>query len=185
MRFKPGDYVCVDIIIPFLHSPWGWFINTLIRKFTKSEYSHAFIVIDDHGTILEARPKGIGYGNISQYEGMPMQGSNTILTDEQRADIISAAKKYIGTPYGFMDILYIGLHTMGFTWTWLLNKVRRLKTMICSQYCSQAGDDAGVLSWRCGRKYAQEVTPADLDILAMQQRPGLHRHERKDLGAQA
>lgn len=170
----PGDYICVDIKIPFFKAPWTWIANWAIKKFTKSDYSHAFIVIDRVGTIVEAKPRGASYGNISEYSGMRMQTSTTVLTDEQRADIINAAKSFIGTPYGFMDIVYLGLYTQGVNWTWLLNKVRRLKNMICSELVAQSGDNAGVLAWRCGKPYAQEVTPGNLDELA-QHEPITHR----------
>jgi hypothetical protein len=154
-----GGYGCVDISSPFGYA---------IRKFTRSEYDHAFMILDaSDGTILEAQPKGARISNISEYSGMPM-----VFSDDQCSLLPSvlkaAAQHYVGIPYGFLDIMYLGLEITtrdhrpdGPVDDWLLKRVCDTRRMICSQLVAQFGKQFST-DWTCGAPDPQLVTPGML-----------------------
>lgn len=166
MQFRPGDYVCVSLSYSPWHDPTAWFFNSLIKNFTHSKFSHAFVVVDTEGTIVEARPKGAAKSNISEYAGFTMIGSNTVMTDEQRKKVCANAVSYIGTPYGFADIMYLAAYTHGIQNSWIFEEVTDIHAMICSQLVATAGVNAGLNSWLCGKPDPQLVVPGDLAALA-------------------
>jgi uncharacterized protein YycO len=172
LNYRKGDYVCIDLTYP-LWKAWDWIPNKAIKHFTHSQFSHAFVVVSDGGYIVEARPTGAQLGHIQKYidAGYKMQVSTTNLTDQQRDDIAKNAISFIGTPYNFADIAYLALYTNGLQWNWLLKKIVRIKSMICSQLVAESGVMAGVTSWQCGKSDPQLVTPADLDRLTAEQAP--------------
>lgn len=137
-------------------------MGSAIRFATHSIYTHAFIITSEDGEIMEARPEGAAKSHISEYRGMPMFFSTTDLTHQQRSGIVKTALSLEGTPYGFLDIGYLGLATTGIEWNWLLNEVLREDHMICSQLVAYCGIQHGVRQWICGRAHEQLVTPADL-----------------------
>lgn len=159
MLYIPGDYVCVDIIRGGLPAR---LMGSAIRYATHSKYTHAFIITTEDGEIIEARPEGAAKNHISEYKNMPMFFSTTDLTHQQREGIVSTALSLVGTPYGFLDIGYIGLATAGIEWEWLLDEVKREDRMICSQLVAHCGISHGVRQWLCGKSCDQLVTPADL-----------------------
>lgn len=165
MTFTAGTYGCVDSRSPNLY---GRLMEAAIRYFTKSSYSHAFVIISESGDIVEAMPGGARLANISEYAGLNIILYSGEMNDNQRHLVVQAAKRYIGTPYGFLDIVYLGLYLRGINWKWLLGKIRRTSRMICSQLVAQCGVEASVPSWMCGKEFAQLVTPADLAKLAAQ-----------------
>lgn len=166
MKYRPGDYCCVDIPGKF---PFSWFTGFAIRHFTHSDFDHVFVITSEDGEIVEARPSGAQISNISEYDGLELQFSTTDLTDEQRANIVEHAYSYVGTPYGFLDIAYLGLYLNHIQPEWLFNKVVSEHRMICSQLVATAGVKSGVKSWLCGKSHEQLVTPADLGNLAKRQ----------------
>jgi len=156
-RPKTGGYGCVD-------TGTGFF-SMAIKTLTRSPVSHAFIVLDSSsGTILEAEPNGARVGNLSEYAHREQVFStDTVLqgtvTLKEMSDF---AQSLVGTPYGFSDILYLGLElTVGpqHSPKWLLNQVIDERTMICSQLVAHFGAHFGI-NWNCGQKYDQLVTPA-------------------------
>ena len=166
MIYKPGDYVCVDITA---HS-WNQIAaDEAIRYFTRSRVCHSFLITSEDGEIIQATPsKGVDYGHISEYDGMPKTFSTTYLTDAQRKGIVNSAKYYVGRDsYGFLDIVYLGLYLKGYNWNWLESEVLEEKNRtICSQLVAMCGQDNGINSWLCGKQYPILVAPADLDNLA-------------------
>lgn len=162
-KYNPGDYGCVDTSPD---TPWGWFLVKMIKLATHSRFSHAFVIIDESGGIVEAEPFGAQYSHISKYDGREIQFSTTILTDDQRKQIVRTAINDIGTEYNFAGILYLALYLNGIKWQRLLNKIISLPDKFCSQLVAADGVSAGVDEWLCGKEYPQLVTPADLDRLA-------------------
>lgn len=160
---KPGDYVCVSI--PWLHK------NVLsiplvlpnvigygIRLFTWSRYDHSFIYIG-RGLIVEAQPEGAVVSHIKKYASNRQvvgsaEGCN-------RMDITDKAVKLVGTPYGFLDIAYLALTTLGIKNKYMLKQVERQDRLICSQLVALAGEE-GRADWLCGKANCCLVTPADL-----------------------
>jgi len=155
-RPKPGGYGCVDT--------GGGFLPNAIKALTHSPVDHAFMVLDDKGTILEAEPGGAKIGNLSEYAHREQVFStDTVLNGTVKpAEMLAFASSLVGIPYGFTDILYLGLE-LGPGWRpkWLLNQVIDERTMICSQLVAHFGAHFGV-NWNCGQKYDQLVTPAML-----------------------
>lgn len=161
--YMPGDYCCVDITTGNIA---GRIMDSAIRRFTNSQYNHAFIIVSEDGDIVEAQPRGAALGNISRYDGERKIFSATNLTGEQREKIVETAISCVGIPYGFLDIAYLGLASAGINWNWLLNQVLREDRMICSQLVAYCGASALADSWLCGKAHPQLVKPSDLSSLA-------------------
>lgn len=165
--YQPGDYICVDINSSSLGA---WLADHAIKWFTHSKFCHAFIYAGTDGTIIESTPRqGVHKSNISEYAGMTMLGSNTALTDIQRAGIVKTAYSYVGrTGYGFLDIAYLSMYLNGVNWNWLESEVLEENDQtICSQLVAMCGAANGISSWLCGKSHPNLVTPADLAKLAM------------------
>lgn len=165
--YRPGDYVCVDITSNHIGA---WLADHAIKYFTKSEFCHAFIYAETDGTIIEARPHGgVSYDHISKYDGMLQVGSTTSLTNAERSKIVDKAWELKGRDaYGFLDILYLGMYTQGYSWNWLENKVlAETSRTICSQLVAMCGVAATVNEWLCNKPHPNLVTPANLANLAI------------------
>jgi hypothetical protein len=143
----------------------GW----AIRTFTHSQFDHAFVVVDNDGTIVEADPRGASVAHISKYNHLQMYVSQTILTNEERDAIAQNAMDCVGIGYGFLDIICLALVQFKLPYKILFRYVLSQKRMICSQLVAYSGVTAGVTSWLCGKPYAQLVTPADLALLRLEQ----------------
>lgn len=163
---QTGDYGCIKIV--WLHKKlFGRNIlvpnlfGYLIRLFTFSRYDHAFVYVGN-GKIVEAQPRGAILSEISKYNGDSMIWSQDSLTASQGNTIADKALSLRGIPYGFLDIVYLGLATIGFKFQWLLNKVEREDRLICSQLVALCGESAGIDTWLCGKANACLVTPANL-----------------------
>jgi hypothetical protein len=166
----PGSYACVDIptigrsIRLFgktLHVTLPNFIGLAIKLFTSSKYCHAFILVAP-GRIIEARPGGAALADLSEYDGMPILWSHDALTPEQREKIVDAAYKTLGTPYGYLDILALGLLRLGLPYHWVFRRVLSERTDICSQLVAICGEAGGDNAWLCGKLFPELVTPGDL-----------------------
>ena len=114
MNPAPGCYGVVDLRGVF---PW------LIRHFTRSEYSHAFIYLG-FGYILEAQPRGSKISPLSRYDGLPMLFSEPAPGYVADPDVNKAQAAWLGIEYGFEDIAWLGLDLgLGIKWGWLLDRV--------------------------------------------------------------
>jgi hypothetical protein len=148
-----GGYACVDT-----SGQWG----LAVRFFTRSIYDHCFIIINaELGVILEADPGGARLSVLDRYKGCKIACSTDVIPAASPRSLILAAKKFVGIPYGFLDIAYLGLELNGIKPKWLLHEVLRTDQMICSQLVAQFGADSGV-DWRCGQADPQFVTPGML-----------------------
>jgi hypothetical protein len=161
-----GGYGCVNIGGGSLGSK---VMGSMIRHFTHSEYDHCFIVLDaGAGTILEAQPEGSHLANIREYAGLPMVFSTDVVLGGNVGKLFMRAEHYVGIPYGFLDIVYLGLE-LGPGWRpkLLLDQVLREDRMICSQLVAAFGVASGANSWKCGQAYDQLVTPGMLATRAV------------------
>jgi len=148
----PGTYVCVRT-----HG----FVPLSIRLFTRSPYDHAFIYAGD-GRIIEAQPGGCREVPLSTYAGYPMLAdTDESLTDEQRKRVVAKATALLGVPYGYLDIVRLGLSALGLRWRWLTRAADNERAMICSQVVAACGQAAGV-DWLCGQGSPAAVTPGML-----------------------
>jgi uncharacterized protein YycO len=149
---QPGSYGVVKT-----RGFYAW----LIRVGTRSEFDHAFIVCDT-STIIEAEPSGARWGQLSEYlNDRTLFNTGEPMTDEQRKAVVAEAVTLLNTPYGWTDIVRLGLRTLGIQWGWLTRRADNEKAMVCSQIVSRCGEAAG-LDWLCGRESPAAVTPADL-----------------------
>lgn len=144
------------------------FVPLMIRLLTHSRFDHAGVVINDAGDIIEAEPGGARIGNLGEYAGLPiLVNTRERMFSEQRAIVADVARRCIGTPYGFLDIVRLGLRCAGIHWGRLTRRADSEHAMICSEIVAACGQAAG-LDWLCGREAPAAVTPGDLA-----RRPGM------------
>lgn len=139
----------------------GW----VIRLGTRSQVNHAFVVVSDHGAIVEAQPGGARISHLSKYPDAIL--SHYDLTHGAQVRIANAALDLKGTPYNWLDIAAITLLSLGFRFRWLQNRAQSSKTLICSQLVDRAYTNAGLHLYADGRPDGQ-VTPGDLLLLLAQ-----------------
>ena len=163
---QPGDYACVSI--PWLKKrifghtiPVPNVIGYLIRLATWSRYDHSFIYVGS-GKIVEAQPQGAVLSDLDKYTRDALIWSADNISPAQRKKIVNWALTLRGTPYGYLDIVYLGLATLGLKFNWILRRVEREDRLICSQLVAVSGENAKVDAWLCGKKNACLVTPANL-----------------------
>jgi len=82
------------------------------------------------------------------------------------ADVAAAALALLGTPYGFVDIVALGLADLGLRQWWLERVVDRQHALVCSQLVDQACLNAGVHLFTDGRMPGR-VDPGDLQRLIL------------------
>lgn len=170
---RPGDYGVVRT---------GGFSAWVIRKATRSEFNHAFIVMPGN-LILEATTgKGAVISPLSKYDkhdvkyniGDPIWPADA---NEQLAKFKEALPSLLalkGVPYNFLDILSIGLLQFKVTKVWLLDsakydpivkwfrrRVERPDHLICSQLVDYWYHLNGMQLFDDGR-LPGDVTPQDL-----------------------
>jgi uncharacterized protein YycO len=134
-------------------------IGTLIRIFLRSKVNHAFIYIGDD-LIVEARPIGATASQLRKYPKENITWSSERFPyPNQKWDVVDRAKELIGTPYDFLDILFLWLHNLGITLPFVNNWVKRDDRMICSQLVAECYAHAGL---KLSGKHPSEVTPRDL-----------------------
>jgi cell wall-associated NlpC family hydrolase len=143
---QPGDYGCVST---------NGRIGRIIRLFLRSKVNHVFIYIGG-GKIIEARPSGAAVSDI-HYSSITW--STEKLTQRKRTKISVSAALLVGTPYGFLDIFFLWLKTLGVTLPYVSNWVLRDDRMICSQLVAHCYAKAGIT---LVDKPENEVTPKDL-----------------------
>lgn len=127
-----------------------------------ADFEHAFIYVGD-GEIVEAEPGGARVGQLVEYAGEPVLWSTGLipLTTEQRLVIVTAARRYLKAPYGFLDYLALAVHRLKLPFPGIRRRVESSRTMICSQLVDQCYKDAGADLFLDGR-WPGYVTPADL-----------------------
>jgi hypothetical protein len=152
----PGDFFLVQ-----RHGP----ISIAIRLITRSEVSHAGIVIEpghEHGYVLEALAKGASYTPVSAFDGVQLVGTGRLpLTGAQRDRVEEVAKSLHGTGYGFLDILSVGLLQYHLRPEFLKRRVQRQKRLICSQLVDVFLQRLDFHVYDDGR-WPGDVTPGDL-----------------------
>lgn len=147
----PGSYAVVDIR--------PGFVDGVIRAVTRSPWSHAFYIADG-GRIFEAEGSGFREAHLDDYEGLDL-----LVSHDQVPDVAAAtakAESLVKTPYGWRDILVIGLISNGVKLPWLVRWASDERSLICSQAVSVIGLAGGTDAWLCGKKASGLVTPANL-----------------------
>lgn len=130
----------------------GW----VIRWATRSKWNHAGL-IGRNNERLGAHPGGFGAEQQSRNEHVVYAR----ITAAQQSAIWDEAERLIGTPYGWLDILCIGLLQYGVRPKVIRDRVQRSDQLICSQavdFCVQVAD----LHFFEDKRLPQDVTPGDL-----------------------
>ena len=137
-----------------------------IRVATRSKFSHAFVVVRD-GYVVEASGKGAVRRPLGVRDAI--YSSDAIeLSATDRNDIVSTAEHLVDTPYGWLDIISIGLLQYGIRPKIIRDRVKRMDRLICSQLVDLAFSGGRVLQLAQGvhlfvdRRLSMDVTPGDL-----------------------
>ena len=130
----------------------------LIRLVTRSKWNHALLLLGDDSCV-EAEPSGAALGTGSAYATQEV--SALVLSSVQVEAVCAAALSLVGTPYGFLDIVSVGLLQYGIRLGFIRRRVERSNCLICSQLVDECYRRAGVHLFSDGR-IPMDVTPGDL-----------------------
>ena len=137
----------------------GW-QAAVIRWATRSKFNHAFIVWYGE-EIIEAQPGGARLV-ANHYAAKDVRYSCIEnLKMGERIEICNQAKQLVGVPYGWLDILSIGLLQYGIKPKFIRDRVEHSNNLICSQLVDFAYLLGGVHLYDDGR-LPMDVTPGDL-----------------------
>lgn len=178
IEYRPGSFFLVGTF------GWvGWIIAVLQALAGRpSRYSHAGLIIDRAGTIIEAEPGGARIRNIHEYDGralllcdgpvqrsvaefaarVPGLGPKGLADHERilRARIVRKATALRGVPYSFADYLALAALHLHLPSKWIRRRVQASGHLICSQLVDLALTQAGVKMFK--GKLPGDVMPADL-----------------------
>jgi cell wall-associated NlpC family hydrolase len=163
---------------------WGGYLISLGQALAgdPSRWDHAGIVVDSDGTVVEAEPGGARIGHLSAYAGQPLlvcdgpvqrelalfdagqirwDRSRDDLEQFLRDDVVTEARKLIGTPYSIADYVALGLLHLHLPSTWVRQRVETSGHLICSALVDRAMCRAGIHLFDDGR-LSGDVMPADL-----------------------
>lgn len=173
--YQPGSFFVVDV-----PGPGGWWIGVAqALAGDASRYKHAGLILDEQGTILEAEPGGARIANISEYASAgllisdaPVQRniSNWTLAGHLpsgayeaalRNAIVKTARRYVGTPYSFLDYAAIAALHLRIPSKALCRYVASSGHAQCAQLVDAIYEAAGIHLFTDGRQPG-EVCPADL-----------------------
>ena len=135
---------------------WG---AAVIRAVTNSPVNHAFVHVGD-GVIVEAQPKGARTLRATHYPNAIW--SHRDLQGHGPA-IAAAARRLVGTPYSWVDVVCIGLADL-FGWhvpAAVRKRLSRRGELMCSQLVDTAYHDGGIELFTDGR-IPGDVAPSDL-----------------------
>jgi len=108
--FEPGDF-----ILTHRHHA----VSRLIRLAQKirgrerryAYWSHAAVIIDQEGNLVEAESKGVVISSLSKYRSVEYHlvhlGDTADARD--REQVAAFAKSLVGQPFGFLDLFSVGL----------------------------------------------------------------------------
>ncbi|GGM12959.1 hypothetical protein [Nakamurella endophytica] len=177
----PGDF-CLVHATGRLRDRW---MGALVQWVTDSPCEHAAVYVGhvdgyDKPQCVEARPGGAGFIDADHYTGRALWSggrlpAHLIPTDAQRQAIVAAALAKVGTPYGVLDIVAIGLaqRRLGSRvdarraiaeQPWWVRRLMRTDRLICSELIDLVYEEAGVHLFTDGRPH-QLVAPSDLWVL--------------------
>lgn len=149
-KFKAGD-------MALSKNPSTWYA-TIICWVTRGRYSHVRLVVNNTGDTLEAVSGGVRPGHVLDRDVV----LRPPLTKEQREMIPGVAEAFLGTPYGWRDVIILGLAQLGIRLPFgakeLLKDPDRL---FCSQYFDLVLRLVGYRIF-VDRRLPRNVSPADL-----------------------
>ncbi|MCW2902434.1 MAG: hypothetical protein JWO67_4699 [Streptosporangiaceae bacterium] len=174
--YRPGSFFLTAI------PGWSGFAIALGQTLARSpsRYSHAGIVLDADGTVLEAEPGGARIANLSEYAGRPLlicdgpvqqwmrnrapwqsEKGPEWSEDYIRGAVVRAARKLVGVPYSALDYAALAALHLHLPSRWIRHRVETSGKAICSQLVDLCYQRAGIHLWDDGR-LPGDVMPADL-----------------------
>lgn len=118
------------------------FYGQVIRLGTRSQVNHAFIVVDDDGTIVEAESGGVKVSHLAKYSDITY--SKFPFRVEVGKNIAHNALALVGTQYNWIDIGVLSLMSLGFHQKWMKDRARDTHQLFCSQLVDLAYRQAGI-----------------------------------------
>jgi hypothetical protein len=110
-EYSPGDFL--------LTQGQSWVsklirIGQMFRFGLGSPYaywSHSALLVDSHGTLIEAMASGIEYGHLDRYRNQPytLVRVGTTMSREDRDQAIAFARSCVGWEYGYLTFVSIAL----------------------------------------------------------------------------
>ncbi len=168
----PGAFpVAIGQGLLFLSRRW-W--RTVRSPRTWWHWRHAAVIGWEGRTVIQAMPKGCE--EVSFDEAKHWTPGHLYIRPNYglggAAWVASAARQYVGTPYGFATYVRLAAGALRFRLTeaWLRKRLSTRKDMICSQHVDQSLADAGYHVFDDGR-LPQDVVPAEL-AMALLKLPG-------------
>ena len=108
--FEPGDF-----ILTHRHMP----ISRMIRLAQKirgrerrySYWSHAAVIVDRDGSLVEAESKGVVRSPLSKYhpEEYHLVHLGDSAGERDRKQVVAFAESLVGQPFGYLDMISVGL----------------------------------------------------------------------------
>ena len=171
MTYRPGSF--------FLAAAEGWAgygiaLGEALAG-SPSRYTHAGIILDADGTVLEAEPHGARLGNVRAYK-------HTLISDgpvqsylaqngyvdahpdhgsKIRTAVVAEARKLVGVPYSALDYLALAALHLHLPSAWIRQRVESSGHLICSALVDRAYMNAGIHLFDDGR-LPGDVMPSDL-----------------------
>lgn len=147
-------------------------VGRTIGVVTAARYCHVRLIVTPDGDTVEADFGGAVRGHVEPGDVIV----TAPLTPVQRARIPAVAAAMVGIPYGFVDILALGLAQAGVRLPSLARRIARPDRLFCSQLVDLAWQGAGFHAFtpetdpgyrRTGReRLPQDVSPGDIADLA-------------------
>lgn len=120
------------------------FYGEMIRLGTRSQVNHAFIVVDDDGTIVEAEGGGVQVSHLTKYPVMDTTFSKFPFRPEVGKNIAHNALALVGTEYNWIDIGVLTLMSFGLHQKWMVERARNTQQLFCSQLVDLAYRQSGI-----------------------------------------
>lgn len=119
-----------------------------------SKFSHAALIVDSNGTLLEATSKGIVVSSLASHSNYTIVNSQLSVSDRCQSIVFAESMK--GIRYGFLDILSIAVNllTPGFI------DFSTPKSSICSEFVVRCLEHGGYII--PNNKPSNLVMPSDL-----------------------
>src|SRR5437763_10913707 len=109
-EFEPGDFILTHR---------KHLVSRLIRVAQKirgrerrySYWSHAAVIVDAGGSLVEAETRGVIRRNLSEYEAREyhLVRLGDSADERDRRQVVAFAESLVGQPFGFLDLFSVGL----------------------------------------------------------------------------
>lgn len=136
---NPGDFILVKKD-SFFHRLIK-FGQSLRFKSQYASWTHAALVLDREGNLIEADSDGIKYTSLSDYKPSEYVYIHITATEEDRAEMVTFAKSCLSMPYDWLDVVSIGLCLL----TGLRISVGFSAMNICSGFVAKALERTSVI----------------------------------------